>query len=255
MGGMIFNILYYSVVLVVVIIGLVITVLVYPFTVPLDKTRKAIHEVSRAICMFFFGTPPWWKTRVRGLEHIERGQTYVIVINHRSMVDIPMLYWVPLNFRWVSKSTNKQMPFIGQFMWLHGDMLIPTKKPRKAASMIMHTAPMWLKDRNVCVAIFPEGSRSKTEEIQAFKPTAFALAQRAGVGILPVVLDGSKLIGKGGKLPWKHIFTVQVLEPVSAETVATSDPKTLMTETRDRMIEAKRAIKQELKELGVDNKV
>jgi 1-acyl-sn-glycerol-3-phosphate acyltransferase len=163
------------------------------------------------------------------------------------MVDIPMLYWVPLNFRWVSKSGNKQMPFIGQFMWLHGDMLIPIKKPRKAASMIMHTAPIWLKDRKVCVAIFPEGSRSKTEDIQAFKPTAFALAQRAGVGILPVVLDGSKLIGKCGKLPWKHTFTVQILEPVSAEVVAAADPKTLMNDTRDRMIEAKRAIRQELK--------
>ncbi|MDR0908024.1 MAG: 1-acyl-sn-glycerol-3-phosphate acyltransferase [Rikenellaceae bacterium] len=252
---MIFNIFYYLVTLAVVTIALIITVLVYPFTVPSDKARRVIHEISRVLCMFFFRTPPCWKTRVRGLEHIERGQTYVIVLNHRSMVDIPMLYWVPLNFRWVSKSTNKKMPFIGQFMWLHGDMLIPTQKPQKAASMIMHTAPMWLKDRGVCVAIFPEGSRSKTEDIQAFKPTAFALAERAGVGILPVVLDGSKLIGKGGKLPWKHTFTVQVLEPVSAETVTASDPKALMNQTRDRMIEAKRAIKQELKELGIDNKV
>jgi 1-acyl-sn-glycerol-3-phosphate acyltransferase len=244
MGVFLFNIVYYVLVLIVVVIGLIITVLVYPFAVPFDKKRRVIHEISRGVALFFFVGAPGWKTRVKGLENIERGQTYVIVLNHRSMVDIPMLYWVPLNFRWISKSDNKKMPFIGQFMWLHGDILIPIKKPRKAASLIMHTAPMWLKDRRVCIAIFPEGSRSKTENIQAFKPTAFALAQRAGVGILPVVLGGSKVIGKSGKIPWKHNFTVEVLKPVSAETVAASDPKTLMNETRDRMIEAKKAIEQ-----------
>lgn len=255
MGTLLFNIIYYIIVLVAVIIFLITTVLVFPFTVPFDKSRRAVHEISRGISKLFFSTPPCWKTRVRGLEHVDRKQTYVIVLNHRSMVDIPMLYWVPLNYRWVSKSSNKWMPFIGQYMWLHGDILIPIEKPRKAAVMVMQDGLMWLRDRKVSVAIFPEGSRAKTDEIQKFKPTAFSLAKEAGVGILPVVLDGSKVIGKRGKLPWKHTFTVQVLEPVSAEEVAARAPKEVMNETRDRMVAAKQAILTELQETGINNQV
>lgn len=221
---------------------LIATLLIFPLTVPFDKTRRAVHEISRCISHLFLRTPPHWRTKVEGLEHIDKKQVYVIVLNHRSMVDIPMLYWVPLNFRWVSKSSNKWMPLIGQYMWLHGDILIPLEKPRQAASMVMHDGLMWLRDRKVCVSIFPEGSRSETDEIQKFRPTAFALAKEAGVAILPVVLDGSKVIGKHGKLPWKHDFTVKVLAPVSAEEVASRDPKEVMLETRDRMVAAKAAI-------------
>lgn len=254
MGILIFNVVYYLVVLVAVVIFLIATVLVFPFTVPFDRQRKVVHEISRGISMLFFSMPPAWKTRVRGLEYVDRRQVYVIVLNHRSMVDIPMLYWVPLNFRWVSKSSNKRMPLIGQFMWLHGDILISIKKPRQAAAMIMNKGRIWLNDRKVCISIFPEGSRSETDEIQMFKPTAFALAKEAGVGILPVVLDGSKVIGKNGKLPWRHTFTVQVLEPVTAEDVAAKDTKELMNETRDRMVAAKEAIRAELAELKSKNR-
>lgn len=242
MGVLIFNVVYYLIVLVAVTIFLIATLLVFPFTVPFDNTRRAVHQISRGISHLFFRTPPCWKTKVEGLEHIDKDRVYVIVLNHRSMVDIPMLYWVPLNFRWVSKSSNKWMPFIGQYMWLHGDMLIPLKKPRQAAARILREGTMWLNDRKVCVSIFPEGSRSKTDEIQRFKPTAFALAKEAGVAILPVVLDGSNVIGKHSKLPWKHNFTVKVLAPVSAEEVASRDPKDVMTETRDRMVAAKAEI-------------
>jgi 1-acyl-sn-glycerol-3-phosphate acyltransferase len=150
-----------------------------------------------------------------------------------------MLYWVPLNFRWVSKGEIKRMPFIGQFLMLHGDILIPRDNPRKAASMVKNDGKKWLCDRGVSVAIFPEGTRSKTGEIGKFKSGAFALAKEAGVGILPVVLSGSRVIGKGGRMPWRHNFGVQVLPPVSAEEVAKRDPKEIMDEVREKMINAK----------------
>lgn len=244
MGVLIFNIFYYVLVLLAVTLFLLATLIVWPFTVPFDATRRTVHAISRGISMFFFRTPPLWRTRVEGLEHIDRDQVYVIVINHRSMVDIPMLYWLPLNFRWVAKSSLRSMPFIGQYMWLHGDILIPRDKPRNAVSMIMRDGAMWLRERRVCIAIFPEGTRSGTGEIAGFKQTAFALAREAGVALLPVVLDGSDVVGKKGRLPWRHRFTVKVLAPVSAEEVAARDPKETMERTRERMIAAKQEIQK-----------
>lgn len=227
--------IYYLILLIVVPLYLLATLLVFPFTVPFDNTRRAVHEISRGIARLFFRIPPGWKTTIVGGEHVDNTQTYVIVLNHRSMVDILMLYWVPLNFRWVSRRGVLKAPFIGQFLMLHGDILIPLDKPRKAAAMVMNDGRKWLVDRRVCVAIFPEGTRSKTGETGRFKPAAFALAKEAGVGILPVVLTGSRVLGKHGRLPWRHDFGVRVLPPVSAEEVAARDPKEVMEETRVRM--------------------
>ncbi len=232
-----FSIIYYIVILVAVSIFLVLTALAW-FCVPFDKRRRLVHAMSRGISMVFFRTPPCWRTDVVGLQNIDRKQPYVIVLNHRSMVDIPMLYWTPLNFRWVSKSYIKKLPFIGQYMWFHGDILIPENNPRGAAEKIINDGKLWL-GRGVCVAIFPEGTRSKTGEIGRFKVTAFNLAREAGVGVLPVVLDGSDVVGKRGRLPWRHKFTVEVLPPVSAEEVAKREPREIMDEVRERMVGAK----------------
>lgn len=238
---MLFTVLYYILVVAVVTVFLVLTVLVFPLTVPFDKKRRTVHWLSRVLSKFFFVTPVAWKTRVRGLGHVDKRQTYVIVLNHTSIVDIPMLYWVPLNFRWVSRIEIAKVPFIGQFLLLHGDILIKPSEARAAAHKVLEQGKKWL-GRGVCVAMFPEGTRSGAGELIKFKSGAFGLAKEAGVAILPVVLNGSKLIGKGGRLPWKHTFTVQVLEPVSAAEVAARDPKDVMNETRDRMEAARKAI-------------
>ena len=240
-----FSVLFYIVLFVLLVIFLTATLIVYVSTVPFDRTRRAVHEVSRGIALSFFLLPPRWKTRVVGLENVDKRQTYVIVLNHSSMVDIPMLYWVKLNFRWVSRDGIRRMPFIGRFMWFHGDILIPSDQPRKAVELVMTKGLMWLKDRHVSVAIFPEGTRSKTREMGRFKQTAFALAREAGVPVLPVVLDGSNVIGKRGQIPWRHRFTVQVLPPVSAEEVAARDPKEVMEETHERMKNALEGIRAE----------
>jgi 1-acyl-sn-glycerol-3-phosphate acyltransferase len=231
-----FTVVYYFLLLVLVTIFLVATIVAWVLTVPFDRGRRVVHEISRGIAQLFFRLPPAWHTTVRGLEHVDRRATYVIVLNHSAMVDIPMLYWVPLNFRWVSRSGILKIPFIGAFMLLHGDILIPRDKPRRAAAMMMIRGRRWLQERRTSVAIFPEGTRSKTGEPGRFKSGAFVLAKEAGVGILPVVLTGSRVIGKNGRLPWHHRFTVTVLPPVPPEEVATRDPKDIMEETRERMV-------------------
>ena len=91
---------------------------------PFDPGRRVVHNLSRVLVRIFFFIPPLWRTRVEGLEHIERGKAYVIVLNHSTVIDIPALYYVPLNFRWVSKREVFKVPFFGQFLHLHGDICI-----------------------------------------------------------------------------------------------------------------------------------
>ena len=228
-----FGIYTFIICLVMEIVSLVAFVLTYPF----DKQRKVVHELSRALVYMFVMVPPFWKRRVEGLEHIEKGKPYVIVINHQSMADIMMLYLVPMIFRWVSKREVYRIPFIGRFLMLHGDIAIDRKQGSKAMRKVMEQGEMWL-GRGVSVAMFPEGTRSKDGEIHRFKAGAFALAKDAGVAILPVIMDGSASMMKPSKMiNWRNEFVIRVLPPVTAERVAATEQNELMEQVRETMVE------------------
>lgn len=214
-------------------------------TWPFDKPRRTVHELSRVLVRIFYGGPPLWRHRVSGLEHVERGKPYVIVLNHQAMIDIPTLYFVPLNFRWVSKREVFRIPFFGQFLLLHGDICIDRGRASAAMEQVIRDGRQWLS-RGVSVAIFPEGTRSRDGEIHRFKAGAFTLAREAGAAILPVVLDGTREVIRPNLLfNWRSRLTVRVLPPVEAGRVAAADTKELMEQVRADMCAALAEIRNE----------
>ena len=154
------------------------------------------------------------------------------------MIDIPALYYVPLNFRWVSKREVFKTPFFGQYLVLHGDICIDRGRAAEALEQMVRDGRMWIS-RGASVAVFPEGTRSKNGEIGRFKAGAFTLAKEAGVDILPVVMDGTKtLIRKNLAFNWGNRITLRVLPPVPASEVAATETHELMQTVRERMCEA-----------------
>ncbi|MBO5235404.1 MAG: 1-acyl-sn-glycerol-3-phosphate acyltransferase [Alistipes sp.] len=239
-----FTLLFGIYTFVICTVMLLLSVVAFVLTVPFDKQRKVVHELSRALVYMFVMVPPMWKRRVEGLEHIEKDKPYVIVINHQSMVDIMMFYLVPMTFRWVSKREVYRIPFIGRFLLLHGDITIDRKQGSKAMRKVMEKGQMWL-GRGGSVSMFPEGTRSKDGEIHRFKAGAFALAKEAGVGILPVVMDGSSTMFKPSMMVnWRNEFVIRVLPPVTAEEVAQTDQSELMEQVRERMVDALAEIRE-----------
>ena len=97
------SILYYLFTLLQVTFWFFMSIIVLIITYPFDKSRRWVHECSRCICITLFGLPPFMRRTIDGLENIEKGKPYVMVMNHNSGVDIFAAYKVPLNFRWVSK--------------------------------------------------------------------------------------------------------------------------------------------------------
>ena len=217
------------------ILSFVALIVCYPF----DKRRKVVHEISRWLCYSWWYVPLTWRRKIEGLENVDKKKPYVIVLNHNSMIDIVSLYFVPLNFRWVSKQEVFRLPYIGPMLWMHGDIAIKRGRATESMRKVINDGKMWL-GRGVSVAIFPEGTRSKTGEIERFKGGAFALAKEAGVEILPVVLDGTTKIFKPKSfwVNWKHLLTVKVLPPIPAEKVAATDTSELANEVREMMAEA-----------------
>lgn len=239
-----FSILYYLFLtllcILLIIVSAVALILCYPF----DKGRRVVHEISRVVVRIFWAIPPLWRFRIEGLERVNKDARYVIVLNHQAMTDIPALYFVPLNFRWVSKREVFKIPIFGQLLSLHGDICINRGKATEARDQLLRDGKMWI-DRGVSIAIFPEGTRSKDGQIHRFKSGAFELAQSAGVEILPVVLDGTDRVVRNNRLfLWRNVVTVKVLEPISVEQVSTTEPRELAEHVRTIMVQAKDEIKQ-----------
>lgn len=216
------------------IISAIALIICYPF----DPSRRVVHELSRILVNCFFGVPPFWKRRVEGLENIDCKKSYIVAINHNAMMDIPTLYVLPLNFRWVSKREVFMIPFFGQFLVLHGDIAIQRGNGAAAMAQVTKLGKMWVS-RGASIAIFPEGTRSKTGEIGRFKAGAFNLAREAGVEVLPVVLDGTReIIKKGGFFNWRSEITIRVLPPVRVEAESMAESRALMDKVRGDMVEA-----------------
>ncbi len=230
------SLLFYIYIVVELTFFFILSVVALVVCFPFDKPRRVVHSISRAICMCFWLVPPTWRRTILGREKIDSKTSYVIVINHNSMADIISLYFLPLNFRWVSKREVFRMPYIGPLLTIHGDIAIDRGRGAEAMRKVVEDGKLWVS-RGASIAMFPEGTRSKTGEIQRFKMGAFALAKEAGVAILPVVLDGTRdVVKKNYLFNWRNHLKISVLDPIPAEEVATADMSALMTRVHDDMV-------------------
>lgn len=230
--------LYYLFLVLLCTVFMILSAVALVVCAPFDRGRRTVHELSRVLVRIFFAVPPRWRQRIEGLEHVDRSRPYVIVLNHNTVVDIPALYYLPLNFRWVSKREVFRVPFFGQFLVLHGDICIDRGRAAEAMEQLLDEGRLWL-GRGASVAIFPEGTRSKDGTIHRFKAGAFTLAREAGAEILPVVLDGTASLIRPSRLfRWRNTITLRVLPPVTRERIAAADPRDLAVEVHDAMAAA-----------------
>ncbi len=236
--------LYYLFLVLLCTVFMILSAVALVVCAPFDRGRRTVHELSRVLVRIFFAVPPRWRQRIEGLEHVDRSRPYVIVLNHNTVVDIPALYYLPLNFRWVSKREVFRVPFFGQFLVLHGDICIDRGRASEAMAQLLREGGKWL-GRGASVAIFPEGTRSKDGEIRRFKAGAFLLAKELGVPILPVVMDGTRTLMRPNLLfNWGNRIRIRVLPPVSADEVAASEVHELMERTNAAMCDALRRMRE-----------
>lgn len=240
------SVLYYIFTLLQVNFWFIISIIVLAVTYPFDKSRRWVHECSRCICSILYGVPVLMRRTIDGVENIDTKKSYVMVMNHNSGFDIFAAYKIPLNFRWVSKREVFRVPFMGPLLTIHGDIPIERGSASKAMAKVLRLGKLWLS-RGASVAIFPEGTRSKTGEMNRFKMGAFNLAKEAGVEILPIVMTGTnEYLHKNFMVNWRNRVGIRVLPPIPVEQIEATDVKELSQLTYERMVEALKQLREEI---------
>ncbi|MFA0487062.1 1-acylglycerol-3-phosphate O-acyltransferase [Vibrio sp. 10N.222.55.B11] len=176
-----------------------------------------------------------------------RGQ-HVYVANHQNSWDLfTISSAVTPKVVTVGKKSLVWMPLFGQLYWLTGNILIDRANRSKAVGTIDQVVTS-LKESDVSVWMFPEGTRSRGRGLLPFKTGAFHAAIGAGLPIIPIVCSATG----GVKLNrWNngHVI-VEMLPPISTEGYDKSNVRELANLAREQMAAKLEELDKEVVELN-----
>ncbi|XP_014811964.1 PREDICTED: 1-acyl-sn-glycerol-3-phosphate acyltransferase alpha-like [Calidris pugnax] len=215
---------------------LAVATLLSPFAAFRGRSPENMKLVRAAIqpLKYFYGI----KMQVRGSEHLDIKEPYVIVCNHQASLDLMgMAEFIPDHCVPIVKKELLYLGTVGWACWLSGMIFINRHKREDAINVISQTART-MRRENLRVLIFPEGTRNQEKSMLPFKRGAFHLAVQAQVPILPVVISPYRdFFSSKDKKFTSGMCTIQVLPKVETRGLSPKDVPELTETVRQRMAE------------------
>jgi 1-acyl-sn-glycerol-3-phosphate acyltransferase len=149
-----------------------------------------------------FGLSSVARVRLEGHTDFPREGPLIIVANHLSNADPPLVVgWLTPALGRPMHILAKEALFVGPVgTLLRSQGVTPVRAG--GSDIEAYRAARAVLERGDVLCIFPEGTRSRTGQLQVPKPGVALLATREQVPILPVGISGSeRFIGPGEKLP------------------------------------------------------
>jgi 1-acyl-sn-glycerol-3-phosphate acyltransferase len=201
-----------------------------------DPVKYRTGRWFRRLGMAITKVNPTWKLQIDGYEVADPRKPYIVVSNHQSMADIPLISHLPWEMKWIAKKELFDTPVVGWMMKMAGDISVDRKADSRRAQSLIETLS-YLK-KKCSVMFFPEGTRSLNGKVHRFNDGAFLLAIKAGVPVLPLVLDGSRdcLPKHSWKFGKTQVVKLRVLEPIETEGMNRDHVAELREETRQVII-------------------
>lgn len=123
----------------------------------------------------------------------ENPEANMILLNHQSMLDIVVLESIhPADLAWVAKQEIEKIPLFGHILKIPN--MIRVERSSKRALLKLLTDAKERIDAGRVVAIFPEGTRSKTDTLLPFKNGPKVLSQKYQLIVQPVVVINTRHI-------------------------------------------------------------
>ncbi|MFT4061172.1 MAG: lysophospholipid acyltransferase family protein [Edaphocola sp.] len=175
---------------------------------------RIVHPACRiwmGIFMPLMGCP----VSRKGKKHFKKDANYVVVVNHSSLVDIPVSTpWIPGPNKTLAKVEFAKMPFFG-VIYRAGSILV--NRDDEASRKESFTKMQQTLKQGINLCLYPEGTRNKTAQpLIPFYDGAFVVAIRAQKPIVPAVILGTKPILPGKPKFWArpHAIQYHFLEPI-----------------------------------------
>ncbi len=207
------------------------------------KLKYAMHHILRAFTWSQVYVMLNLRKEIINRENLNYDKPALIIANHQSFIDI--LVMIMLNPRVIimTNSWAYNSPFFGAAV-RYADYL-----PAAEGYENMLPRMRELIDEGYSIMIFPEGTRSKTEEIGRFHKGAFYLAEQLNLDIQPIVLHGFHFaMSKSDFLLKNGLITIKALPRISASDL--SFGKTYAERTKN----IGKYFKEEYKKLQLEKK-
>ncbi|MEN8233315.1 MAG: lysophospholipid acyltransferase family protein [Actinomycetota bacterium] len=155
-----------------------------------NPDSSKIEETIQRWAAYFLRIPPLEMT-VEGAEHVDPDRHYVVVSNHISNFDIPVLFRsIPTPIRFLAKKEIYKIPLLGPAMDFAGIVRIDRDGGRSVHAAINAAARETYR-RGYSLMVFAEGTRSRDGEMSDFRRGAVRIAIDNEADLLPVVIAGT----------------------------------------------------------------
>jgi len=140
----------------------------------------------------------------------------ILVSNHTSTLDMWIGMWVcPMGGCGLAKREIRYVPGVGQLYLLSGHPMIDRSNRERAIST-MNDVATFIRENQLSLWLWPEGTRSKDGQLQSFKKGFVHAALATELPIIPVVVHNASKVWPRGKLRFNPgPVDVEVLPSIS----------------------------------------
>ena len=153
------------------------------------------------------------KVDLRVSDQVDTNKNYIYIANHQNSYDLITICKAALpGVVTVGKKSLKWIPIFGVIYWLSANIMIDRKNTGRARDTLTATLEK-MREKNLSIWFFPEGTRSNGRGLLPFKTGAFRLAKAAQEAIVPVC--ASELFKKVDFNRWNNgTVIVEVMAPI-----------------------------------------
>ena len=184
-----------------------------------------------------------FRLEARGTEHVPATGPFLIVANHSSFLDPPLVGGMtPRRLTFLAKAELFRVPVFGALIRRLGSQPLRRDGGDVAA---LRTAQRVLQDGGALL-VFPEGTRGDEGVLRPAKPGAALLAMQTGVPVVPAYVRGSgRAWPRGQRLPRPAKVVVTFGPPLSFARPTGADRKAQYEAASRRMMAAIAELKDE----------
>jgi len=177
---------------------------------------------------------------VHGAERIQPGVPEIIAANHASFFDIlALLGYLPVDPKFVAKKELFAVPVFGPAIKAAGHVRLDRGNLQQAFEAY-RVAAKRVRQENLHVLVYPEGTRSRTGDLLPFKKGPFVLAIECQAPVVPAYVAGAfDIQPKGSIRVHPRPISIRLGEAISTTGMDYESRDGLATRVREAMLALK----------------